>query len=70
GALPLSLEQLYDETAGIYTWSIGEAPQFQVFDIRAEVYQHAGASAAQELGFAMATGAEYLRAMIRRNFSA
>lgn len=69
GMLPLSLEALYDEISGICAWSIGEAPRMQVFDARAEVYQHAGASAAEELAFAVATAAEYLRAMIRRNFS-
>lgn len=66
GSLPLSLSQAYDEIAQLTLWARHHAPRLATMAVHTYPYHDAGASAAQELAFALATGVAYLRALSRR----
>ncbi|WP_269540552.1 methylmalonyl-CoA mutase family protein [Cerasicoccus fimbriatus] len=66
GALPTSLEQLYDEMLCIAKSNAAEMPNFSAIGVSGMPYHSAGASATQELGAMLATGVEYLRALTKR----
>lgn len=69
GTLPGSLERTYDEAARLSSWSISHAPRMQTMWVAGHPYHDGGGSATQELGFTVATGVEYLRAMQERGLS-
>jgi methylmalonyl-CoA mutase len=66
GTLPLSLERAYDEMAQSTTWASQHAPGLGTIAIHTFPYHNAGANAVQELAYALATSAVYLRAMVAR----
>ncbi len=66
GALPVTLEQAYDEAAQWTAWAAEHAPKLGTLAVRADLYGDAGAHAGQELAFALATGVAYLRALKAR----
>lgn len=66
GALPVSLERVYDEMAQLALWAERHAPGLATMAIHTYPYHNAGANATQELAFAIATGVAYLRALGRR----
>lgn len=66
GGLPLSLTQAYDEMAQVTRWAQQHAPRLATAAIHTYPWHNAGANAVQELAFALATGAAYLRALGRR----
>lgn len=63
GSLPGALESLQRDLAGLVRHSEAEPASTRALAVSAEVYREAGADAAQELGFALATAAHYLRAL-------
>lgn len=67
GALPCSLDRAYDAMSELTAWAEANARQLQTISIQGHPYHNGGASATQELAFALATGVEYLRAMGQRN---
>jgi len=69
GALPVPLSQAYDEMAALMTWVSQHSRRLRVAMVHIDPYHDAGASAVQELAFALATGAEYLAAMTDRGLS-
>ena len=69
GGLPLSLSAAYDAMAAGASWSAKNAPKLQTVLVSARPWHEAGASAVEELAFAAATGAEYLRALMDRGLS-
>ena len=69
GKLPDSLENLYDEMAGVVTWAHCNQINFRTILVGGETYHDSGANAVQELAFALATGVEYLRSMQERGIS-
>lgn len=69
GALPTSLEQLYDEMLCIAKYNDAEMPQFAAIGVSGLPYHCAGASATQELAAMLATGLDYLRALTSRGMS-
>lgn len=66
GTLPCSLDALYDEMAHTLIWSEKHMPNLRTILVRGEVYHDGGANALQELGYALTTAIEYIRAMQRR----
>ena len=70
GTLPQSLEGAYREMEILLHWAATEAPQLQTVCVHSRSWHEAGGHAAQELGFALATGVEYLRQMSRRGLDA
>lgn len=69
GALAHSLSQTYDAMAMQANWAAAHAPQLQTISIQGSPYHNGGGSAVQELAFALATGIEYIREMLKRNIS-
>jgi methylmalonyl-CoA mutase len=66
GKLPTSLEQVFDEMATVAAYNAVHLPEFATAGASGLPYHCAGASATQELGAVLATGAAYLRAMQER----
>ena len=69
GHLPRDLNGVYDAMAQLTYWAKTEAPQLQTLTVQGHPYHNGGASATQELAFALATAVEYLRAMQERGLS-
>src|SRR5690606_31013156 len=63
GELPTSLAQAYDEMAALTRFAVRHARQLQTIAVETHAYHDGGATAVEELAFALATGLEYLRAL-------
>ncbi|MCA9100083.1 MAG: methylmalonyl-CoA mutase small subunit [Planctomycetales bacterium] len=63
GQLPLDAEQSFAQLAVLAEWAAENYPHVTSIGIDTSPYQNAGATAAQDIAFAMATGVEYLRAL-------
>jgi methylmalonyl-CoA mutase len=66
GGLSQSLDEAYDELAQVTAWAASEAPKLSIATVHARNVLEAGGSAVQELAFALAVGAEYLRELQKR----
>ncbi len=66
GTLPAPLGVLFDEMAMATTWAHEQMPGVRTIVASGEMYHDSGASAVEELGCVLATGAEYLRALVSR----
>lgn len=69
GRLGLPLEVLYDRMADLALYTARRLPGSTAVRVGTAPYHHAGATAAQDLAFAMATGVEYLRALTARGLT-
>lgn len=69
GTLPVSLEAAYNEMAALTEWCAANTPAFRPVMVNAETYREGGAHGVQELAYALATGVDYLRAMLARGLS-
>lgn len=65
GKLPASLEELYKEMTTLTKFAAQKAPKLQTVAVSALPYSNGGASAVEELGYVLATAAEYIREMGR-----
>lgn len=63
GELPGSLEQAIGQTVAAAAHCAAHAPGLRAVGVSAEPYHDAGASAGAEIGYALATGVSYLRAL-------
>jgi len=66
GRLPRSLKGAYEDMAQLTRWAAAEAPKLRTVLVRSHPYHDGGGNAVQELGFALATGVEYLRELQAR----
>lgn len=69
GTLPRPLERAYDGMATLTQWVSKHAPEVQTIVVQGHPYHDGGASATQELAFALAAGVEYLREMQTRGLA-
>ena len=69
GGLPCSVGASLDQLSDLAAWCSTEAPGLRAAHVSTLPHQGAGASAAQELGVALATGVAYLRAMVGHGLS-
>ena len=69
GRLPRDLDGIYDVMAQLTAWAKANAPQLQTMTVQGSPYHNGGASATQELAFALATAVDYVRAMRARGLS-
>jgi methylmalonyl-CoA mutase len=69
GRLPYSLEHGLNQLADLATWTDNNLPHSTAVRVGTAPYHHAGATAAQDLGFSMATALAYLRAMTSSGMS-
>ncbi len=65
GELPAPLAVLEAEMGGLAAWCAAERPGARPVTVSTLPYHQAGATAGQELGFALATGVHYLRVLER-----
>lgn len=70
GSLPVPLDQLYDEMAGLAAHYTARRPDFLAVGVSSLPWHEAGASAVDELAAALATGLAYLRALVKRGLCA
>lgn len=66
GELPVSLARAYDELATLTRWAAAHAPGVATLAAYGFPYHDSGASAVQELAFALATAVEHLRQLEAR----
>ena len=66
GRLPRDLDGIYEVMAQLVAWAKANAPQLQTITVQGGPYHNGGASATQELAFALATAVDYVRAMQAR----
>lgn len=69
GVLPISLKMAYDSMYQATAWAIKKTPKLQTIFVQGHPYHNAGAASTEEVAFALATAAEYLREMIQRGLS-
>lgn len=69
GRLEVSIKAAYDSMYQTIAWSLKHAPRLRTVFILGHPYHNAGASSTQEVAFALATAAEYLREMITRGLT-
>jgi methylmalonyl-CoA mutase len=69
GGLPVSAKVALVQLADLAAWTHANCPRVTAVGVDTSPYHHAGATAAQDLAFAMATAVTYLRAMTERGLS-
>jgi len=63
GQLPVSTSAALKLLAEMAAWTAQNYPHVTAVGVDTSVYHHAGATAAQDIGFAVASGVEYLRSV-------
>jgi len=66
GKLPIALDEAFDEMAEVTRSLSEEAPGLGTIGVQTHAYHDGGCSSSQELGYAMATGLAYIKAMTDR----
>ncbi|QRG70139.1 methylmalonyl-CoA mutase family protein [Brevibacillus choshinensis] len=69
GTLPGSKSAAFDGMAQATQWAAKHAPQLKTILVQGHPYHDAGAHSVQELAYALATGVEYVQAMLERGLS-
>jgi len=69
GLPDLTLSAALDEMATTLRWGYEKAPRFRLIGVRAHLWGDAGATATDELAFALATATEYLRELSQRGLA-
>lgn len=69
GQIPCALDALYDEMAHTTLWAEHHMPSVRTILIDGQTYNDGGASAVQELGYMLATGVAYIRALQLRGLT-
>ena len=70
GALPVSAARAFDLGADLACWTRANAPNLRPITISGRSIQEAGASEAQEIGWALALGILWMRELTQRGLSA
>lgn len=70
GEIPFDAAQVFDLGADLVGWTRTNAPQLRPIAINGRALQEAGASEAQEIGWALAQGIAWMRALTERGVSA
>jgi methylmalonyl-CoA mutase len=66
GKLPQTMDEAYAEMTALTRWAAKNAPKLQTVCVHSRAWHESGGSAVQELAFTLATGVEYLRALVQR----
>jgi len=69
GSLRINLANAYDLMYQSTAWAREAMPKLQTIFVQGHPYHDSGASSTEEVAFALATAAEYLRALINRGLS-
>ncbi|MED4784857.1 methylmalonyl-CoA mutase family protein [Brevibacillus choshinensis] len=69
GTLPYDMSAAFDGMAHTTRWASKHAPQLKTILVQSHPYHDAGGNAVQELAFVLATGVEYVQALLERGLS-
>lgn len=69
GKLPCSLQTAYNAMASMTKWAKDHSPALKTILVQSNPYQDGGGNAVSELAFSLATGVDYLQAMLERGLS-
>lgn len=69
GQLPVSCDRAFEALAELARWTAEQCPRVTAVAVDTGPYHDAGASATQDIAFAMATAVEYLRALTGRGMN-
>ena len=69
GALPASLETLYDEMAALTKWAAQNAPGIKTIGASSSPWHNAGANAVQELAYTLSSAVASVDAMMKRGLA-
>jgi methylmalonyl-CoA mutase len=69
GSLPVGVQTALDRLFKTAEWSVRNTPSVRTVMVNSRVYHNAGADAVQELALSIATGIEYVRALVERGLS-
>ena len=69
GRLGISLKTAHDSLYQTTAWAVKKAPKLQTIFVQGHPYHDAGASSTEEVAFALAAAAEYLRELIARGLT-
>ncbi|TGU94552.1 methylmalonyl-CoA mutase, partial [Mesorhizobium sp. M00.F.Ca.ET.186.01.1.1] len=69
GQLPYSLDTAFDAMAKMTSWASQHAPKLKTILVQGNPYCESGGHAVAELAFSLATGVEYIQAMLDRGLS-
>lgn len=64
GYMPFALDSVWEKVSKAVTWAIDKAPKIRVLSIDGSVYEAAGASSVQELGFVLSTAIGYIQGLL------
>jgi methylmalonyl-CoA mutase len=70
GLLPVSFDQAYRDMATLTEFADQQLTGMQTIEVNTNAYHNGGGNASDEIGFMLATGAEYVRAMQERGLAA
>lgn len=68
GYLSLPLEETWMQVANTVKWAVEKAPRIRCLSIDGGVYENAGASSTQELGFVLSTAIGYIQGLQMQGF--
>jgi len=66
GKLPVEMEKASDLMSEVLSWSLSKAPNIRTILVDTVHYAHGGASAVEELAYAMSTAVQYISEMLER----
>lgn len=69
GELPYSLDTAFAAMAKMTRWASEHAPQLKTILVQGNAYYESGGHAVAELAFSLATGVDYIQAMLERGLS-
>lgn len=69
GKLPFSINTAFDAMTHSTRWASKHAPRLKTILVGAHPYHQAGGNAVTELAFSLATGVEYIQALLERGLS-
>lgn len=68
GYLSYPLETVWDKVSKAVSWAVDKAPNVRILSIDGSVYEAAGASSVQELGFVLSTAIGYIQGLLAQGF--
>lgn len=69
GKISIALDDAYNEMAQLTLWAKENAPKLRTVAVNIFPYQFSGGNAVQEIANALATGVEYIQALLKRGLS-
>ena len=69
GTLPIALSHGLDQMAALTQWGVENTPNLKTIVVNGATYRNDGANAVQEIAFSAATGAAYVRELMKRGMA-